>query len=76
MHPNNSMKNEKIFTEAFPNIGRWVQEHGWIEIGSDENSESLVRALNEGGFIWESTDEQQTIDEALAALEDFLIKMV
>jgi len=62
------MANSNIFTKTFPNI------NNWIEIGSDEHSESLVRALDEGGLVWESTDQQLTIDDALLALENFLIK--
>jgi hypothetical protein len=28
-----------------------------------------VRALDEGGLVWESSDEHETVDEALQALE-------
>jgi hypothetical protein len=35
----------------YPTLTRWVQEHGWIEIGQDEMSRSFVRALDIGGMI-------------------------
>ena len=57
------------FSKAYPNIAYWVEACGWIEIGQDEYSSSLVRALDEGGMVWESTDDHETVDEALQALE-------
>ncbi|MFQ5813676.1 MAG: hypothetical protein ACE5I2_10895 [Anaerolineae bacterium] len=57
------------FSKAYPNIAYWAEACGWIEIGQDEYSSSLVRALDEGGLIWESSDDHTTVDEALQALE-------
>ncbi len=57
------------FSEIYPNIAHWVTTQGWIEIGQDEYSSSLVRALDEGGLVWESSDGHTTVDEALQALE-------
>jgi hypothetical protein len=53
----------------YPNIALWVNEHGWIEIGSDEFSTSFVRALDEGGLVWEGDDEYASLDDALRALD-------
>jgi len=64
------MKNQ--FSKAYPNIAHWVNTQGWIEIGQDEYSSSLVRALDEGGLVWESSDDHTTVDEALQALEEDL----
>jgi hypothetical protein len=57
------------FTQTYPNIARWLEVGGWIEIGADEYSVSLVRALDRGGLVWESKPEHKTVDEALVALE-------
>jgi hypothetical protein len=57
------------FSKIYPNIAHWVTTQSWIEIGQDEYSSSLVRALDEGGLVWESSDEHRTVDEALQALE-------
>ncbi len=62
------------FAESYPTITRWVEEHGWIEIGADEYSTSLVRALDPGGMVWESNPEIDSIDEALNELEKELKK--
>jgi hypothetical protein len=67
------MRNE-LFVNTFPNIIRWVTEQGWIEIGQDENSKSLVRAIDPGGLVWESSEKQTSIDDALYALENYLEK--
>ena len=61
-----------LFSQVYPAITRWVEEQGWIAIGSDEYSPSLVRASDPGGLVWESAADYETIDEALAALEDAL----
>ena len=37
----------------YPHVARWVQDFGWIEIGQDDFSRSMVRALDIGGLIWE-----------------------
>ena len=60
---------ESQFSKAYPNIAHWVDALGRIEIGPDEYSSSLVRAIDEGGLIWESSDDHETVDEALQALE-------
>jgi hypothetical protein len=57
----------------YPTITRWVQEYGWIEIGQDEMSPSFVRALNEGGMVWEGRKSYPTLDAALQALETALV---
>ncbi len=57
------------FSKAYPNIAYWVEACGWIEIGQDEFSTPLVRAIDEGGMVWESSDDHETVDEALQALE-------
>ncbi len=60
------------FDKAYPNIAQWVKDYGWIEIGQDHYSNSLIRALDEGGMIWESSEDYGTIDEAMQALEEAL----
>ena len=57
------------FEHMYPNIARWVQSYGWIEMGDDGQSPSFIRALNEGGTVWESDEDDMTLDEALQALE-------
>ena len=42
------------------------------EMGQDDYSDSFIRALDEGGMIWESSADYETIDEALKALEKAL----
>lgn len=60
------------FEKAYPNISEWIESQGWIEIGEDEHSNSLVRCLDIGGMVWESEEAHTTIDEALNALEKAL----
>ncbi len=64
------------FEQTYPNIARWVQSYGWIEIGNDGQSPSFVRALDEGGMVWESDDDDATLDEVLLSLESFLAEQM
>ena len=60
------------FEESYPNITSWVTSQGWIELGQDEYSSSLVRALAIGGMVWEGSAHYETMDEAFDALETAL----
>ncbi|QQZ29629.1 hypothetical protein HMY34_13080 [Thiothrix subterranea] len=57
------------FSKQYPTITRWITEQGWVELGADEDSSSLVRALDEGGLVWESDSQTDSVDVALAELE-------
>jgi hypothetical protein len=57
------------FEELYPHIARWVDVQGWVEIGQDDYSHSLVRCLGPGGMVWESTFQPTTVNTALQALE-------
>ena len=58
---------------TYPTIARWVQEYGWIEIGQDDMSRSFIRALDDGGMVWEGRRSYPTLDAALQDLEVGLI---
>jgi hypothetical protein len=55
--------------QTYPAIARWVASYGWIELGHDDGSRSVVRALDMGGMIWEGEPAYPTLDDALRALE-------
>jgi hypothetical protein len=57
------------FEQIYPNIACWVTSSGWIEIGADDYSQSLVRALDEGGMVWESSEDDASVNEALRTLD-------
>src|SRR3954447_18411708 len=60
-----------VFDQRFPTIARWIsQEEGWVELGADHYSRSLVRALYGGGMVWEGTGEYGSLDEALWGMEE------
>lgn len=58
-----------LFTQHYPSLRRWVQGYGWIEVGRQPGSPALVRVLDEGGLIWESSSQEGSIDDALEAAE-------
>ena len=53
---------------TYPIIARWVMEYSWIEIGQDDMRRSFVRALDEGGLVWEGQEDYATLDDALSQL--------
>ena len=57
------------FAELYPNLAYWVHSFGWIEIGEDDYSTSLIRIFDTGGTIWESEDDYDTLDAALQAAD-------
>ena len=61
------------FSEKYPHVNWWIENHGWIEVGNDEYTKSMIRLLDEGGTWWEDK-KSKTVDEALANAEAFLIK--
>jgi hypothetical protein len=61
---------------TYPTIARWVMEYGWIEIGHDDMSRSFVRALDEGGLVWEGQEYYAPLDDALRDLEVGLVAWI
>ncbi|HEY3376405.1 MAG TPA: helix-turn-helix domain-containing protein [Armatimonadota bacterium] len=61
------------FEERYPTVAAWVTTQGWIELGSDDNSRSMVRALDEGGMVWEGKNRYATLDALFTDLENHLI---
>ena len=53
---------------TYPTLAHWVQAHGRVEIGAKKGSGLLVRAFDENGIVFEST-EPESLGEALVALE-------
>ena len=60
------------FEKSYPNITSWVTSQGRIELGQDEYSSTLVRALDAGGMVWEGSTYYATLDQAFDALETAL----
>ncbi|MEM6785420.1 MAG: hypothetical protein AAF624_16990 [Bacteroidota bacterium] len=57
------------FTDAYPVLAAWVRD-GWVEIGYNDFSRSLVRVLDQGGLVWEGGEACSSVDEALRLAED------
>ena len=55
--------------QAYPRVARWVQGYGWIELDHHDMGRSFVRALDDGGLVWEGTASYACVDDALQALD-------
>ena len=64
---------ENIFATAYPHLARWVEAFGWLELGQDDFSSSVIRILDTGGLIWESEDHYDSLDAALREAEAALV---
>ena len=60
------------FEARYPNITRWIRTQGWIEVGYDGMSPSWIRALDEGGMVWQGGDPTKTLDDAFQDLDKAL----
>jgi hypothetical protein len=60
---------ELLFDVSFPNITLWVQGCGTVEIGCDSNTDSFIRALDDGGMVWSGNKRYKCLDDALEHLE-------
>lgn len=58
-----------VFAVAYPIVVAWIRSGGWIEVGTDYNVQSFIRALDEGGIIWEGAAQYSTVDAAFKALD-------
>jgi hypothetical protein len=65
-------ETQRPFEQAHPAIAQWVESYGWIELGQDDHSRSMVRALDIGGMIWEGKVKYASLDERLRDLENGL----
>ncbi|HEY0984310.1 hypothetical protein, partial [Schlesneria sp.] len=64
-------KQQAIVENLFPAIANWVQGCGHIEIGDQESYGFTVRAIDDGGVVFED-DKAETLAEAMATLEQGL----
>jgi hypothetical protein len=61
-------KVEPAIEKAFPNVAKWVQGYGWIEIGEQEQFGFVARVLDQGGLIYED-DRCNSLAEAMMSME-------
>lgn len=57
------------FADKYPNIDRFVEEFGWIEIGDSEEIDAFVRAYDEGATVYEGKASYPNLEAAFADLE-------
>jgi hypothetical protein len=62
-------RTKLVFQVVFPNITLWVQECGTVEIGYDPNTDSFIRAIDEGGLVLSGKSRHKNLDDALQDLE-------
>jgi hypothetical protein len=68
-HKDKPKKEEKdSFATHYPNISGWIRG-GWIEIGRDGHSTSLIRVMDEGGLVWEGGTRHRSMDKILDEAE-------
>ena len=61
--------NPPSLGQVYPAIARWASGYGWVEFGIEGPDRPFVRALDEGGMVWEGEGKYETLDKALRAME-------
>lgn len=64
------MTTKTNFESLYPNITRFTDEYGWVEIGVSDPS--FIKALDEGGTVWIGEESYPNMDKALQDLEQAL----
>lgn len=64
------------FSSSHPNIVRWAEFLGRIEIGQDHDAKFFVQVLDEGGIVWEGKRKYDSLENALDDLETALAKII
>jgi hypothetical protein len=62
-----------VFSKQYPHIAWWVDNNGWMILGNDEDSDSMMRLIDATGVSWEAED-SDSMDKALDKAELFLTK--
>jgi hypothetical protein len=62
-------QSAETFEQVYPRTAEWIQSHGWIEVGQNDVQRSLVRALDEGGLVWEGKTRYASMDALWRDLE-------
>lgn len=53
-----------VIEAAYPSVAEWVAGSGWIEIGDQDRQGFVVRALDEGGLVYEKEGRREGADGA------------
>ena len=61
--------NPPSLGQVYPAIARWASGYGWVEFGIYGLDRPFIRALDEGGMVWEGEGKYETLDKALQAME-------
>jgi hypothetical protein len=56
--------DKNMMEEKYPNISRWVDGR-ILEIGYESETDSFIRAIDEGGTVFEGKSSYKTLDDAL-----------
>jgi exodeoxyribonuclease V alpha subunit len=63
------MPKTDTFEQKYPNLSRFVEEIGWIEIGQNEMINSFVRAYDLGGTVYHGKSNYPNLEAAFQDLE-------
>ena len=58
-----------LFEERYPHVASWVTDGGRIEVGDEPMLRSFIRAIDEGGMVWEGAESYETLEAAFEDLE-------
>ncbi len=64
---------KKSFSSLYPYLAWWCENHGYIQLGADDENPSgaILMIIDAGGVCWED-ENSDNIDDALKAAEKYL----
>lgn len=64
---------QKPFSKQYPYIAYWVENHGYLQLGTDDDSpiDAFLLLIDAGGSCYED-EGSDSIDEAFAKAEKYL----
>lgn len=63
------MPKSSVFAQQYPNIHRFVEEIGWIEVGHHEMIPAFIRAYDLGGTVYAGEDSYPSLEAAFQDLD-------
>lgn len=58
------------FEASYADVAGWIMGGGWVELGHQEGTSSMARALDEGGVVWEGKERYDNVDDLLRDLNE------
>jgi len=64
-----------MFEKNFPGLNWWINNQGWIQLGSEEERHNWIMVLDENELSYED-ENSQSLEEAMKKAEKWVLKKI